>query len=181
MRTLLLTIWLLVPVAVGAWHYGPGQEKMLLDDVARVLAQADKHAANEEWAEAEAKYEEALRLLPPAKKAESRRVRLERAKAQMQAHKLPAAHEDLKGLVEELKEDPNAEAQVLAEARTALAGSQYYMTWLMRLEGQPREVWEPEIEAARQTYRLLAEQSAAKGNSGNAKKNQKDLKTEDRV
>src|SRR5262249_43225614 len=91
--------------------------------------------------------------------------------------KLPGAHEDLKGLVEELKEDPNAEAQVLAEARTALAGSQYYMTWLMRLEGQPREVWEPEIEAARQTYRLLAEQSAAKGDSGNAKKHQEDLES----
>ena len=28
---------------------------------------------------------------------------------------------------------------LLAEARSALANSQYYMTWLMRLEGQPRD------------------------------------------
>jgi hypothetical protein len=38
-----------------------------------------------------------------------------------------------------------------------LAGAKYYMTWLMRLEGLPQEDWEPEIESARQHFRLLAE------------------------
>ena len=51
-------------------------------------------------------------------------------------------------------------AKLLTEARSTLANSQYYMTWLMRLEGYGQEVWEPEIEAARQTYKLLAEQAA---------------------
>ena len=32
------------------------------------------------------------------------------------------------------------------------------MTWLMRLEGQTREKWAPEITAALQTFRLLAQQ-----------------------
>ena len=159
MRVLVLTAWLLVPVLAGAWHYGPGQEKLLLDDVAGVLARADQHAAAQEWADADATYEEALRLLPAGKKAEARRIRLERAKAQMLARKLPVAHQDLKGLVDELKDDAQADPRVLAEARSTLASAQYYMTWLMRLEGAPKDVWEPEIEAARQTYKLLAEQS----------------------
>src|SRR5262245_36312584 len=37
--------------------------------------------------------------------------------------------------------------------------SQFYTTWLMRLEGRDRKEWEPEIEAARQNWRLLAEQA----------------------
>ncbi|MCA9215380.1 MAG: hypothetical protein KDB27_20085, partial [Planctomycetales bacterium] len=48
----------------------------------------------------------------------------------------------------------------LNEARAALANSQYYRTWLMKLEGLPEETWKPEIESARQTYRLLAESVA---------------------
>ena len=35
------------------------------------------------------------------------------------------------------------------------------MTWLMRLEGQAEEVWRPEIAAAEETYRLLAETTSA--------------------
>ena len=48
---------------------------------------------------------------------------------------------------------------LLADARGALANAQYYTTWLMRLEGLPREEWQPEIEASRQNYKLLAERA----------------------
>ena len=109
-----------------------------------------------------------------------RRVRLERAKAQMLARQLPAAHADLKALVEELK-DGGTDGVLLTEAREALANSQYYMTWLMRLEGQPRDLWEPEIESARQTYRLLAERASAQGDDTAAKKNREDLEASVRL
>jgi hypothetical protein len=177
MRMLLVTGWLLVPIVGLAWHYGPGQDRMVLDDVGRVLAAADRHAAAGEWEEADEQYEEALRLLPPERAAEARRIRLERAKVQMESHKLPAAHDELKGLVEELKEDPGADPNLLAEARSALASAQYYLTWLMRLEGQPREVWEPEIEGARQTYRLLAEEAEGKGDAAAGQKHKEDLES----
>src|SRR5262245_39136384 len=101
MRMLLLIGWLMVPVAVAAWHYGPGQEQLVLDEAAALLRQADSQAAAKEWAEAAATYEEALRLLPHEKSGEIRRVRLERAKAQMLAKQLPQAHKDLQGLVDE--------------------------------------------------------------------------------
>jgi tetratricopeptide (TPR) repeat protein len=175
MRLLALVGWLLVPVLVAAWHYGPGQDYLRVDDAARLLGQAQEAAAAQDWATAAAKYEEALRLLPAERTAEARRIRLEHAKAQMLAKQLPSAHEELKNLVEELKDDPAADTKLLSEARSALASAQYYMTWLMRLEGQPRELWEPEIEAARQNYRLLAEQATAAGDQAAAKKNQEDL------
>ena len=177
MRKLLLVAWLTVPVLGAAYHYGPGQQKLLLDDVARILAQADRAAASGDWCGAEEKYEEALNRLPPEKVHEARRIRLERAKAQMLARKLPTAHQDLKGLVEDMEQDKNADPKVLAEARATLANSQYYMTWLMRLEGEPKEKWEPEIEAARQTFRMLAEQAGRDGNKDAVQKNREDLES----
>ena len=181
MRKFILLTWLMLPVMAGAYHYGPGQERLLLDDVAGVLAEADALAAAELWHDAEQKYEEALKLLPANKVHEQRRIRLERAKAQMFVSKLPVAHKDLQGLVDEMKEDKEADAKLLAEARAALANSQYYMTWLMRLEGQPRERWEPEIEASRQTFRLLAEQSEKTGDRKASKKNREDLESSIRL
>ena len=49
------------------------------------------------------------------------------------------------------------------------------MTWLMRLEGQPEEVWRPEADSAEQTYRLLAQQSSDQGDVKATRKIKEDL------
>ena len=149
MRKWLLLVWLMIPVLAGAYHYGPGQEQMVLDRAARILALADRCAADQQWLEAEQQYEQALQLLPADQIDQQRRVRLERSKAQLFIAKLPIAHRELKQLVDELQDDPETDSTLLDDARSTLANSQYYLTWLMRLEGQPRKAWEPEIEAAR--------------------------------
>lgn len=177
MRSLLLVGWLLLPVAFGAYHYGPGQERMRLDDVAAVLADADQCAADANWSGAARAYDEALGLLPADRTAEVRRVRLERDKAWINDHKLPEASVDLTALVDDLQDDPKADAKVLSGAREAMASAQYYMTWLKKLEGLGREEWEPDIESARQTYRLLAEQSEKDGDAKSADKSREDLES----
>lgn len=181
MRSLFIVGWLLLPIAAGIWHHGPGQDRMLMDEVAGFLSRAEQSVAAENWDDAVAQYDEALKRLPAQLTTENRGIRLERAKAQMNAQQLPAAHQDLKSLVDELKDDPKADAALLADARTALASAQYYMTWLLRLEGEPRELWEPEIEGARQNYRLLAEQSEAKGDADGAQRNRADLEASIRL
>jgi hypothetical protein len=175
MRLLLALGWLLLPVGFGIWHYGPGQERLKLDDVGALLARGDQHAADEEWAEAIGAYDEALKLLPAEKYEAAWRIRLARAKAQMQGEQLPEAHKKLRALSEELQGDPRAPRGLLAEVRSALAQARYYTTWLMRLEGLPREQWEPEIESARQTYRLLAEQAGERGDAAGKRRHQEDL------
>jgi hypothetical protein len=165
-----------VPIGFGFYHYGPGQDRLKLDEVSRLLIRADRHASAGEHAEAVELYDEALKLLPAERVGENRRIRLEKAKAQMLAQQLPAARKDLETLCEELQQ-PGGDEKLLAESRSALAQSQYYMTWLMRLEGLPREAWEPEIEGARQTYRLLAEQAEAKKDPARAEKNREDLES----
>lgn len=177
MRNLLLVIWLVLPVGVGAYHFGPGQDRETLDEVAELLAKADRAAAQEQWLEAEKNYDEALAKLPSDTTDAERRIRLERAKAQMFVKKLPVAHRDLIQLVDELQEADDVDAELLADARSSLANAQYYMTWLMRLEGEPEERWRPEIESARQIYRLLAESSESDGAADAAAKHREDLES----
>ena len=181
MRKLILLVWLLLPVVVGFYHAGPGQARVVLDNIHKTLATADRAAADGEWNVAEREYEAALALLPPDRISESRRVRLERSKVQMMNRKLPEAHQDLKSLVDELQEDSAADPQLFSETRAALANSQYYMAWLMRLEGQPRDLWEPEIEGSRQTFRHLAEQAIGSGDEALAKRFREDLEASIRL
>ena len=179
MRKIAILVWCLLPIAALAYHLGPGQQLMVLDSAGDALDQAEKYAADEEWAKAVVAYDLALNNLAAEDTDASRRIRLEKAKAQMLAAQLPAASTDLKSLVDEMvaeNDDPQStvDEKVLAEARSALANSQYYRTWLMRLEGLPKEVWEPEIESARQTYKLLAE---AAGDDASQQQYKEDLES----
>lgn len=177
MKRSLLAVWLILPIGAWAYHEGPGQDLSVLDDVDALLRDAHSAAGGGAWGDAVLHYEKALGQLPAARVAEARRIRLELSKARMNASQLPVAGADLEDLVEELSGDPDADLELLAEARSALANAQFYLTWLMRLEGLPRERWEPEIEAARQTYALLAEQAEAEGDGEGARVWREDLES----
>jgi hypothetical protein len=175
MRWLLLLGWLLLPAGFVVWHRGPGQERVKLDKAGKVLAEGDRLAAEKKWKEAIDAYDEALALLPAEMVETARRIRLARAKAQMHNRQLPGAHDALKVLCSEMQADPTADRALLAEVRSSLAQARYFMTWLLRLLGEPSEEWEPEIEAARQTYRLLAEQAGERGDEDARRRHLEDL------
>ena len=150
---------------------------MRLDDVAADLADADARAAAGDGAAAGAGYDAAMGRLPGERTADLRLARLERDKAWMTEGKLPEASADPQSLVADLQADPKADPQALREARAAYANSQYYMTWLMKLEGLPRDDWEPEIESSRQAFRLLAEQAERDGDAAGVERNREDLES----
>ncbi len=175
MRMIALMGWLMIPVLLGAYHYGPGQDGLRMDQIADALDVADTAATEGRWADAAEGYDQALAELPKDQADEAARIRLERDKAWMMAAKLPEARVDLEALVEELEADENADPALLDESREALAQSLFYLTWLMRLEGEGREAWEPEIESARQTYRLLAERAEAEADDQAATRHKEDL------
>lgn len=157
MRIILATLWLLVPLGFAAYHYGPGQEQVKLDDTEALLAEARSAVKDENWTTAIESYQKALAKLPKENKEDSIRIQLEIAKAKMQSSGLPEARGDLASLVSQLKDDPSISSGLKEETLSALANARYYMTYLMKLEGLPAEEWEPEIEAARQEYKLLAQ------------------------
>ncbi len=177
MRKAVIAVWLTLPVLVGAYHYGPGQDRWRMDDVRATIASARQAAQQEDWFDAYDQFDAALKIIPEQQLDLLRQIRLERAKAAMFVKRLPEAHQDLKDLVTELEGQPEAPPTLLADSCAALANAQYYMTWLMRLEGQPREVWEPEIESSRQLYRMLAEQTLERGGTAQAAGYQEDLES----
>jgi hypothetical protein len=163
MRNVLLVGWLLLPVGAWAFHEGPGQDLLALEETDAVLRTAHEAAVAGNWQKAVSEYQAAIGKLP--KNADAidvgilQRLQIELNKARMQAAGLPEAREDLETLVEQMQGEDGTDPALLRDARQALARSQFYKTWLMRLEGLDREAWEPEIEAARQNWRLLAEQA----------------------
>ena len=195
MRRFLIFVWFLLPVAAGAYHYGPGQERVRADRAAaavergenaartarEIAAREGDDAARAAWSESESAFAEALELIPAGNTRETRAIQLERAKAQMYVSQLPEARRELGTLVDEMTQDPSAEPKLLSDARSALANAQYYTTWLMRLEGAAREEWEPEIEASRQNYKLVAESSASEGDPKHASESRENLESSIRL
>jgi hypothetical protein len=193
MRKILILFWLLVPVAVAAYHYGPGQQQMMVDEVGKTLREAEgfveagktlvadgkQREANVEFAKAIDGFDDAIQNLPKEKVREIQRIRLAKAKALFSSQKNPTARTELGSLLDELTGE-KAEAQdelLVADTREALAASQFYMTWLMRIEGLPRETWEPEAARSRQNYQTLAEDAEQANRPAAAKKAREDLES----
>ena len=175
MRRLLLIGWLMLLPLGGLYHLVAGPHHREMDVIGDSLAEARRLVGEEDWHKAVPKFELALQNLPEELLTESRQLRLELAQAKMNAAKLPEAHGELKELLDELLADKTTDGQLEQQVRESLANSQFYMTWLMRLEGMPASKWEPEIESARQNYKMLAETAEQSGNNVAADKQKENL------
>jgi hypothetical protein len=155
-KKMLLAFWLLIPVLLLAFHYGPGQSRLALDRAAQKIAAARAFEAQEQWAAAIQAWGEALAATPQEKTSERLQLRLSQARARMYVGELPEAIEDMDNLLTEAQR-VRAEASLQSEIRASLASAQYYAGWLMRLEGAPTEEWLQQVDSARQHFRLLSE------------------------
>ena len=180
MRRALIAAWCFVPILFLGFHFGtPGKKLQRLDEIDQMVHQARYSVEQDDWEDAVDQFDKALALVPKDMVTESRKIMLEKCKAQMMAKQLPQAHSNLQGLLTDMlaESEEKQNFELISSTRSALANSQYYMTWLMRLEGEPEERWMPEIESARQHYKLLAEQFKQKGKPESAKKFEEDLES----
>ena len=157
-KTILLSVWLLVPVVLLAYHYGPGQSRLARERAALKVAEAQACESAEDWRAAHRAWSEALSIIPESETISRQQLRLAQARARMYIGELPEAILDLENLLNEVQGKSGNEA-VTEEVRGTLAGAQYYAGWLMRLEGAASEEWLLEVEGARQHFRLLAEEA----------------------
>lgn len=172
-RKLFLYCWLLTPVALLAFHYGPGQAGLARDEAARQLAVARDLEAKEDWRGAMTAYAEALGKLPATDQASRWQLRLAQSKARMHSGELPEAIADQQGLLAEMEKGGAAREQI-DEVRANLGIAEYYAGWLMRLEGAATDEWTVEVDNARQHFRLLAEDKLGTGSAA-AKGHQENL------
>jgi len=155
-KVMVFALWLLVPVVLLAYHYGPGQTRLAMDRAAKKIAEARALEAQEDWKAAYQAWGEALAATPPEQTGPRLQLRLSQAHSRMFTGDLPEAMSDMANLLAEAQHD-KADAHLQSEIRGTLGTAQYYVAWLMRLEGATTEEWLPPVESARQNFRLLAE------------------------
>jgi len=150
-------LWILLPVAALAWHYGPGQADLARDQASDHWRLAESAEASGNWKEAAKQYQLAHKALPEEAVHERRRLSISHAKARIQNGEMIPGQEQLIDVIAEMEEDKSTAPALMAAARSELAAASYYAAWLMRMEGATAEEWKPEAERARQQFRLLAE------------------------
>jgi tetratricopeptide (TPR) repeat protein len=180
-RRFWLALWLVPLAAVTVFHFAAAQPFRRMDTIGDHVQSARNLLKQEQYSPAVAEFDKALEVLPDDSMELRRELQLEQAQAKMNASRLPEAHGDLKKLLDELLDEDDATEDFENRVRESLASSQYYMTWLMRLEGLSRDEWEPEIESARQNYRLLAERATDAGNAKESKTQLENLESSIRL
>jgi hypothetical protein len=169
-KKILMGIWLLIPVLLLAYHYGPGQSRLALDRAASKIAEARAREAKEDWQGAFQAWSDALTETPQSQTGPRFQLRLAQARTRMYTGELPEAIEDMQSLLTDIQRG-HANRELEREVRRTLAGAQYYAGWLMRLESAPAEEWLLPVEEARQHFRLLAEETQDPRAVVNYKKN----------
>lgn len=169
-KTILFTVWLLVPIALLAYHFGPGQARLGAERAAKKIAEARQLEAAEQWTDAAQAWGEALADTPAARTTQRLQIQLAQANARIYAGELPEAMDQMEKLLTEAQTG-KADAAVQREIRSSLASSRYYAAWLMRLEGGATEEWLLQAESARQHFRLLAEETQGTTLAGDYEKN----------
>ncbi|HEX5222881.1 MAG TPA: hypothetical protein VFZ59_25215 [Verrucomicrobiae bacterium] len=169
-KKILFTVWLLVPVALLAYHFGPGQTRLSAERAAQKIAEARQLEVMEQWDAATQAWADALAATPANKTAQRLQIQLAHANARIYTGELPEAMDEMEKLLTEAqatKAGPNLQREI----RSSLASSRYYAAWLMRLEGGTTEEWLKQAESARQHFRLLAEESKGATLASNFEKN----------
>ncbi|MEZ5302505.1 MAG: hypothetical protein R3F11_18005 [Verrucomicrobiales bacterium] len=175
-RKLFIALWIIAPAGLLAFHYGPGQKAMQQDELAAAIKRAQEAKASEDWVSAVQAYQTALGLAPAENTELRARLQLAAADARIYTGQLPEAMADMQGLMDEL-EQSGAAQELIDETRGELSAARYYAGWLIRLEGGEKDDWMPQVDAARQGFRLLAESAEAKGDAKSAEEHQKNLES----
>lgn len=167
----LVVAWLLVPVVLISYHYGPGQQALAWREAAahRDAARAAEKLGH--WEQAAAAYGEAVNAVPStdddaSAAALSRdQLRLAQIRAAFQLGNLNDTLTDLGQFVEQVEANHGAGSPVAFDARDLLGRVHYQAMIALRLESAEKQVWMQQWELARQNFRFLAEQSARRRNS----------------
>jgi hypothetical protein len=171
----LILIWLLVPVALVSYHYGPGQRELAWREAAAFRAEAAVHEKNQHWEQAVAAYGKAVSAVPTfaddanAATLARDQLRLAQLRAAFQLGKLDDTLTDTRQFVEYVEATHGADSQLAFDARDFLGRVHYQAMIALRLESAEKQVWMKHWELSRQNFRFLAEHTHANRNDWDRK------------
>ena len=180
MKRWLLLLWLLVPLPVVVWHFGPGQKWLARDRAYTLIQQAQAAEAKSNWAAAETLFRDAAGKIGNSDPAVRMQLDVALVRARYQQGGAVEAIDGVDRILADAKFN-TVPTSLQQEARELAGRIHYYAAWVMRLEGAQRDLWMEEAELARQNYRLLTESSFSAGKNTYAQLQQTNLESSVRL
>jgi tetratricopeptide (TPR) repeat protein len=166
----LIVLWLLIPVALLSYHFGPGQRELAWREAGASYTAAAEYEQQQHWEQAIDAYGQALNTVPTTAEDVSAatlardQLRLAQLRAAFQLGKLDDTLTDTRQFVEHVESTHGAESSLAYDARDFLGRVHYQAMIALRLESAEKQVWMKHWELARQNFRFLAEHSPSNRN-----------------
>jgi hypothetical protein len=166
----LILLWLLVPVGLLSYHFGPGQRELAWTEAAAARADAVSLEKQGQWQQAVEAYGKAMMAVPTfADDASSAAVardqlRLAQIRAGFQLGKLNDTLADLRQFIEQVEATHGPGSALEYDARDLLGRVHYGAMIALRLESAEKPVWMQQWELSRQNFRYLAEHTTPSRN-----------------
>jgi len=159
-RKFLVLLWMLVPVAVAAYHFNEGPKQMARERAYLKLLEIRRMERQKEpdWQKIVAEYNGLIDELPPDEDPLVLcEIRLAVCTARLEMLDLETAITDLTLLLQETAAVYGENARITRGVREQLGKAHYYATWVLKTNGAPESQWRPFADRARQLFRYLAE------------------------
>jgi len=176
MKRLILFFWLLAPIPVLVWHYGPGQKWLALDYAQGLIQRAQRCETEKKWGEAEGIYREALDKAGSSEPHLKAQLDLAIVRSRYRQGGAVDAIDGINALINDPK-FPAQPSELRREARELAGRIHYHAAWVMRLEGAQKDLWMEEAELSRQNFRMLSEETLAAGKTGYSQIQQTNLES----
>jgi|GEM_PF-2762587 len=160
-RRILLGFWVVSPLLLILFHFGPGQKLAERDRATDLAASAKPLVERKEWKEAIQVYDRALAMLPEREVADRREIQFSRGKALLSAGRSGESIAVLERLEGELVH-ANPESAVVAAVRKELAAALFCRAFLLRRSGDMR-TWPALAKRARASFEALSAKARLAG------------------
>ena len=180
MKQLFLFFWLLAPLPVVVWHYGPGQKWFARDQAHGLIQRAQKLEAEKKWADAEVLYRDAAAKV----RNEDPKLKTQLDLALVRQRYRQGGAVEAIDIIDSVINEPKFHQQpteVQRETRELAGRIHYHAAWVMRLEGAQKDLWLEEAELARQNFRLLSEETLSAGQTNYSSLQQTNLESSVRL
>lgn len=161
----LVLLWLLIPVGLLSYHYGPGQKALAWREAQSHFEKARGLEKNAHWEQAIDEYQQAMSTLPidihqNEKTLLARdQLRYAQIRARFQLGHLSESIDELRMLADEVQKRHGADSPLFYDIRDLLGRVHFQAMIALRLESAEEDVWKRQWELSRQNFRYLAERT----------------------